>query len=60
LSFSLVVLMLRFGIPVDVWMRQPDGVIETAIRLVNEQDEKDRDDQDDDDGSAGAGPQMSG
>jgi hypothetical protein len=57
LSFSLVVLMLRFGIPVDVWMRQPDGVIETAIRLVNEQDEKD---QDDDDGSAGAGPQMSG
>ena len=30
--------MLRFGIPVDVWMRQPDGVIETAIRLVNEQD----------------------
>jgi hypothetical protein len=57
LSFSLVVLMLRFGIPVDVWMRQPDGVIETAIRLVNEQDEKDRDDQD---GASGAGPQMSG
>ena len=41
MSFSLVVLMLRFGIPVDVWMRQPDGVIETAIRLVNEQDEHD-------------------
>jgi hypothetical protein len=49
--------MLRFGIPVDVWMRQPDGVIETAIRLVNEQDQAD---QDEDDGSAGAGPQMSG
>jgi hypothetical protein len=49
--------MLRFGIPVDVWMRQPDGVIETAIRLVNEQDQADRDG---DDGSAGAGPQMSG
>jgi hypothetical protein len=64
LSFSLVVLMLRFGIPVDVWMRQPDGVIETAIRLVNEQDQADREKQDDgddgDDGRAGAGPQMSG
>ena len=34
--------MLRFGIPFDVWMRQPDGVIETAIRLVNEQDADDR------------------
>jgi hypothetical protein len=53
--------MLRFGIPVDVWMRQPDGVIETAIRLVNEQDQADREDQDDgDDGANGAGPQMSG
>jgi hypothetical protein len=50
--------MLRFGIPVDVWMRQPDGVIETAIRLVNEQDQADQDDGDD--GRAGAGPQMSG
>jgi hypothetical protein len=52
--------MLRFGIPVDVWMRQPDGVIETAIRLVNEQDQADREDQGGDDGRAGAGPQMSG
>ena len=34
--------MLRFNIPVDVWMRQPDGVIETAIDLVNEWDEQDR------------------
>jgi hypothetical protein len=50
--------MLRFGIPVDVWMRQPDGVIETAIRLVNEQDREQQDDGDD--GRAGAGPQMSG
>jgi hypothetical protein len=54
MSFSLVVLMLRFGIPVDVWMRQPDGVIETAIRLVNEQDQADKQEQGD------AGPQMSG
>ena len=61
MSFSLVVLMLRFGIPVDVWMRQPDGVIETAIRLVNEQDQADREKQGGgDDGRAGAGPQMSG
>ena len=49
--------MLRFGIPVDVWMRQPDGVIETAIRLVNEQDQVDKEDQG---GASGAGPQMSG
>ena len=33
--------MLRFGIPFDVWLRQPDGVIETAIKLVNEQDRPD-------------------
>lgn len=32
--------MLRFGIPFDVWARQPDGVIETAIRLVIEQDQR--------------------
>jgi hypothetical protein len=49
--------MLRFGIPVDVWMRQPDGVIETAIRLVNEQDQADQEKQGD---ARGAGPQMSG
>jgi hypothetical protein len=62
MSFSLVVLMLRFGIPVDVWMRQPDGVIETAIRLVNEQDQADQEKtrDDGDDGANGAGPQMSG
>lgn len=41
MSHSLVVLMLRFGIPMDVWMRQPDGCIETAIQLVNEQDAND-------------------
>lgn len=29
--------MLRYSIPFDVWLRQPDGVIETAIRLVNEE-----------------------
>ena len=28
--------MLRFGIPVDVWMRQPDGVIETADRDLDD------------------------
>ena len=43
--------MLRFGIPFDVWLRQPDGVIETAIRLCNEQAEADQ---------QGSGPQMSG
>lgn len=43
--------MLRFGIPFDVWMRQPDGVIETAIRLVNEEAEQD---------DSPDGPQMSG
>lgn len=47
--------MLRFGIPVDVWMRQPDGVIETAIRLVNEQDADG-----DDDGPSGGGTVYSG
>jgi len=43
LSFSVVLLMLRFGIPFDVWLRQPDGVIETAIRLCNEQSDGGKD-----------------
>ncbi len=46
--------MLRTGIPFGVWLRQPDGVIETAIRLYNEQAAIDG--QSDPDG----GPQMSG
>ena len=33
--------MLRTGIPFDTWLRQPDGVIETAIRMCNEQDRQD-------------------
>jgi hypothetical protein len=33
--------MLRSGIAFDVWLRQPDGVIETAIRKYNEQAEID-------------------
>ncbi len=49
--------MLRTGIPVDVWLRQPDGTIETAIRLCNEQDDIDRQAQGSD---RGDGPQMSG
>ena len=36
MSFTLVALMLRTGTPVDVWMRQPEGVIETALILINE------------------------
>lgn len=46
--------MLRTQIPFSTWLEQPDGVIETAIRLLNEQDDIDsRDDH-------GPGPQMSG
>lgn len=44
MSETLVALMLRTGIPLTVWLEQPDGVIETAIRMVNEQDERDNDD----------------
>jgi len=46
----------------DVWMRQPEGCIETAIRMVNEQDVIDREDQtgQGDDRFSGPGPQMSG
>ena len=34
--------MVRSGIPMDVWMRQPDGCIETAIQIYAEQDQNDR------------------
>ena len=53
MSHTLVALMLRTSIPFDVWMRQPDGVIDTAIRLLNEQAEIDAQDQ-------SSGTQMSG
>lgn len=43
MSHTLVVLMVRSGIPMDVWMRQPDGCIETAVQLYTEQDEHDQD-----------------
>lgn len=46
--------MLRTGVPFDVWLRQPDGVLETAIRMLNEQAEIDQEDQ------APGGPQLSG
>ena len=44
--------MLRTGIPFDVLLRQPDGVIETAIHMLNEQARRDAD--------PGDGPRMSG
>lgn len=49
--------MLRYGIPFDVWLRQPDGVIETAIRLVNEEAEQDENNSRP---HTQGGPQMSG
>jgi len=54
--------MLRTSVPMDVWMRQPEGCIETAIRMLNEQDRIDREDQNGPDGDrfSGPGPQMSG
>lgn len=33
--------MLRSGIPYDVWLRQPDRAIETAIAMYVEQDNED-------------------
>ena len=42
MSYTLAVLMVRSGIPMDVWMRQPDGCIETAVQLYGEQDRQDR------------------
>lgn len=39
--------MLRSGIAFDVWLRQPDRVIETAVAMYREQDGDDgRDDSD--------------
>lgn len=54
MSHTLVALMLRTSIPFTTWMEQPDGVIETAIQMLLEQDGNDQ--QDDSPG----GPQMSG
>lgn len=36
MSAMLVALMLRSGIPYDAWLRQPEGVIETALQLLND------------------------
>lgn len=48
--------MLRTGIPFTTWLDQPDGVIETALQMLHEQDVGDVEpDQPDPDG-----PQMSG
>lgn len=33
--------MLRTSIPMTVWLEQPDGAIETAIAMLNEQDDED-------------------
>jgi hypothetical protein len=40
--------MLRSGIAFDVWLRQPERVIETAIGMYREQDGNDSDDGDPD------------
>jgi len=32
---------LRSGIPFDVWLRQPDRAIETAVAMYREQDDED-------------------
>lgn len=38
MSATLVALMLRTGVPFDVWLRQPEGVIETALQLLTDDD----------------------
>lgn len=49
--------MLRTTIPFNTWLEQPDGVIETAIMLLLEQDDTAREDGEQD---GHTGPQMSG
>lgn len=42
--------MLRSGIAFDVWLRQPERVIETAVAMYREQDGEDDGDPDDETG----------
>lgn len=37
MSRTVVGLMVRTGIPFSVWISEPDGVIDTALELLNEQ-----------------------
>jgi hypothetical protein len=46
--------MLRTSIPFTTWMEQPDRVIETAVAMLNEQDDEDATH------NPHGGPQMSG
>jgi hypothetical protein len=39
MSRTVVALMIRTSIPFSVWLDQPDGVIETALELLAEQND---------------------
>lgn len=43
MSATLVALMVRTGVPFNVWLEQPDGVIETALQLISDAEEGDDD-----------------
>jgi hypothetical protein len=40
MSRTVVALMVRTGIPFSAWINEPDGVIDTALELLNEQSDR--------------------
>jgi len=40
MSRTVVALMVRTGIPFSTWIAEPDGVIDTALELLNGSNER--------------------